>query len=464
VKKFFLTLFVSFLTACAVSPTYHTPKFILPNQYTFSPPNKIFSHAFLHDRILTSLIYEALSGKNLDLKMAWARIRQAQAELGMSKAALIPQLDLHGKISMDKLSGNSELLSNFAIQQNLPLNYTDYKLTFDASWEIDFFGRITRAIESKRAQFESTLENQYYLSLIISAEIAKLYTQYRVFQKRIQIATEGIRLYDQSLLLMKQLTKTGAQSQIQLFRMESNRYSALSNLTVLEAESKANVAALAILVGVFPEKLFIKLNQNAPIPKIDSRQLAMGLPSDLLKNRPDIKIAERELAAASADIGVAIANQFPQFQLVADLGKDSVNPGHFFQKASSLWSLSPQLTLPIFEAGKLKNNVAAKKAIRDQKLFAYKKSILQALSDVETSLIRYHKEKEKNNHLFSALNKLSSERKLVELEYRLGKVTELELISIKLEENTLKDQSIQSEGQMIVHFIALSKSLGVLIR
>ncbi len=477
-KNHFYLLLLLLLTSCTVGPNYHAPLHRLPSHYSAiakkNASNKNesnFWHSCINDPILIALIKQAICGNNLDLQKALANLRQSRAELSIATADFFPQLDATAKISRDRLSADSEALSAFQtgiIPQiksifhtgSFPLSYTDYNFGIDASWEIDIFGHTRRSVEASRAMFQSNLENQRNVAIAVAAEVARTYTQYRVYQQRIIIAKRTINSYAETAHLVKLQMRAGSASGIDLDRIESEFLSAKASLPPLQAEAKATLASLAVLVGEMPEKLFIQLNSVAPIPVINSRIIHLGLPSDLLQRRPDIRIAERNLAAATANIGVAVANQFPRFQLVGDLGSDTTIPGTYFHKASVFWSVGPKISIPIFEGGRLKNAVKAQEAIRDAALATYKQSVLQALADVESSLIRYDHERARKQKLLASYKKLNAALHLIKLQYRTGQSPLLDVLDIERELSTLQDQYAQSEGQVIIDLIALYKALG----
>ena len=460
-----LPLLLFLLTSCTVGPNYHKPTAPLPSKYSLAKPNVAsqktnrFWSIFLSDPVLVSLINQALRGNNLDIQKAYANICQARAELGITRADLFPQLNASGKISRDRLSANSEILVAFP-RGIIPLNYTDYKFEFDASWEIDFFGRIRRGVEASRARFQSAIENQYNVAISTAAEVANIYTQYRVYQQRIIIAQNTIHSYTQTVKLVKLQKQAGSATGVDLSRAESEVLSAKATLPPLQAEAKATLAALAVLVGEYPESLFKKLSKTAPIPFVSTSNLSVGLPSDLLLRRPDIKIAERNLAAATADIGVARANQFPRFQLVGDLGSDTTIPGAFFQAASLFWSVGPQVSIPIFQGGRLINAVKAQEAARDSALANYKQTVLQALADVESSLIRYDRERLRKQKIQASYNKLKSAFRLIKLQYRSGQTSLIDVLDVERQLNQLADEQAQSAGQVTINLVSLYKALG----
>jgi NodT family efflux transporter outer membrane factor (OMF) lipoprotein len=457
-------MLMALLTSCTVGPTYHAPADSLPSYYIYRDKHSSSNNAndcwwnSLGDPVLVNLISQAINGDNLDVKKAQAKVRQARAELGIVDADFFPQLNANGDISRDHLSANSELLGS--IPFSIPQNYTDYKFGFDASWELDFFGHTRRMQEALRARLQSVIENQNNVAITTAAEVARIYVQYRVYQQRIIIARHTIASYAETARLVKLQMQAGSATGVDLQRVESEVLSAQSALPPLQAEEKATLSALAVMVGDYPETLSLQLDKPSPIPVIKAKFISVGLPSDLLRRRPDVRIAERELAAATADIGVSVADQFPRFQLVGDLGFDTIFPGTYTKAASRYWNWGPQISIPIFEGGRLKNAVKEHEAMRDIALASYRQSILQALSDVESSLIRYDRERIRNQKLRASYNKLKSAARLIKLQYRDGQTSLIDVLDVERQINQLEDQHVQSMGLVAINLVSLYKSLG----
>lgn len=453
------------IQSCTVGPNYHAPDLSLPPSYisqhnkTVAKHNERFWWYALKDRTLVKLINKALTGNNLDIQKAQAKIKQSRALLGISSADFYPQLNAHGKLVRDRLSANSELLSAFP-KGLIPLSYTDYVLGFDASWELDFFGYTRRTVEASTARWQSQFESANDVVITTVAEVAKTYTQYRVYQQRISITKHNIASYAETARLVRLQYRAGSATQLDVKRIESQLLAAKALLPPLQADARAQVAALAVLVGEYPEDLYRELKRPAPIPRMTTQLLSVGLPSDLLRRRPDIRMAERELAAATADVGVAVANEFPRFQLAGNLGFDTVFPGTYWDNASRYWSIGPKFSLPIFQGGRLKQTVNAREAERDLAFAAYKKVVLNALAEVESSLVRYDQERLRKRNLAASLAKLKSAVRLVTLQYRSGQASLTDVLDVQREVDSINEQYAQSIGQVTVNLIALYKALG----
>ncbi len=464
-KHLYFILLIVLFTGCTVGPDYHTPTEQLPSHYKAT--GKQYSSAVdninwwnsLGDPLLVKLINQAVGGDNLDIQKAQATVRQARAALGVTSADLYPQLDANGKISRDHLSGNSEIIGSFP-PGVIPLYYTDYQFGFDASWELDFFGYTRRSIEASKARLESDIENQNDVEITTAAEVARNYIQYRIDQQRILITKHTIASYVETAKLVNIQLEAGLATVADLHRVESEVLSAQASLPSLEAEAQATLNALAVMVGEYPETLSEQLNIPAPIPVINPKNISVGLPSDLLQQRPDVRSAERQLAAATADIGVATANEYPRFELVGDLGSDTVFPGTFTHAASRYWSIAPKVVIPLFQGGRLRGEVKENEAARDVALANYKKSILQALADVETAMVRYDNEQLREKNLRASYEKEQSVAKLIKIQYVDGQASLIDVLDVERQVNQLNDEYAQSLGQVSINLVSLYKSLG----
>jgi NodT family efflux transporter outer membrane factor (OMF) lipoprotein len=244
------------LTGCTVGPDYHPPRDQLPTHFINAKkkpsPEDVDAYWWrsIKDPVLASLINQALQ-RNLDIQQAQAKIRQSRAELNIATADFLPELNVTGKVSRDHLSRNSELISS--IPFSIPLNYTDTKMEFDASWELDIFGHTRRTVEASKATLQSTIESMNDMALRVTAEVAKDYIQYRVYQQRINIATSTINSYKKTAKLIRLLLKAGNATAIDLQRTESQTLSAEATLPSLQAESRATLSALAVMIDESPE-------------------------------------------------------------------------------------------------------------------------------------------------------------------------------------------------------------------
>lgn len=453
------------LAGCAVGPDYRAPDFStrLPVRYgnadgsvspTAVPDNwwQIFG-----DPALDRLVQRALEN-NPDLAAADANIRQARAALSMVAGGQAPQLNASGRVGHDQLSRNSEGFANIPFADP-KTRFDDYRAGFDASWEIDLFGRTARGMEAAQARLGSVEEQRRDVALRVAAEVARNVIDYRAWQLRIDNGTAMLDNSREILRLTRLRGAAGLASENDVAQAQNSMHDAAAALPPLQAGRQAALAALGVLVDQPLAEIAAGLQGHAPIP-VSLEPAPVGLPGELLLRRPDVRMAERRLAAASADIGVAVAEQYPRLTLIGSGGWDSITPGAFGAQASRFWSLGPQLSLPLLSGGRLEAQVDSRAAARDAALASYRKAVLGALSDTETALIRYQRERARLNELDGARRARLHQVELADQRYRVGETAAFELIDARQQLASLEDQRLASEQALAGNLVALFKSLG----
>lgn len=449
------------LVAChPVGPTYIPPKPAVPDQFTSTggtvPAFLEWSPSW-RDPQLASLVERALKGSP-DLQVAEARLRQARANQGIQEAAGGPDLSMGSKVSRDRISENSGLVSNLPTK-SLKTEFTTYQVGFDASWEIDLFGHQRRLAEGARARTEASEERLRDVRLVLASEVIRTYVDYRMGQQRLALAEDNLNDHEELVRLTKLRVGAGDAPDQELQRMEINRDDAQAVLAGLKMNVRQSLAALSVLTATPLQELDTQLQDKAPLMAVPEAPAA-GLPSELLQRRPDVRVAEREMAAACADIGVAQAERYPRFVLVGSGGWTSVSSGTLISTASSTWSVGPQLSVPIFNRGKLNNKVRANEAAFDAASAIYRKSVLAAVADVEVALNRVAQSEERRLRLTEAGRRSQQSVRLVELQYKTGEISKVSLLEVRLASANHEDQEIQAHAQSLNALVSLQKALG----
>lgn len=449
------------LVAChPVGPTYIPPKPAVPDQFTSTggtvPAFLEWSPSW-RDPQLASLVERALKGSP-DLQVAEARLRQARANQGIQEAAGGPDLSMGSKVSRDRISENSGLVSNLPTK-SLKTEFTTYQVGFDASWEIDLFGHQRRLAEGARARTEASEERLRDVRLVLASEVIRTYVDYRMGQQRLALAEGNLNDHEELVRLTKLRVGAGDAPDQELQRMEINRDDAQAVLAGLKMNVRQSLATLSVLTATPLQELDTQLQDKAPLMAVPEAPAA-GLPSELLQRRPDVRVAEREMAAACADIGVAQAERYPRFALVGSGGWTSVSSGTLISTASSTWSVGPQLSVPIFNRGKLKNKVRANEAAFDAASAIYRKSVLAAVADVEVALNRVAQSEERRLRLTEAGRRSQQSVRLVELQYKTGEISKVSLLEVRLASANHEDQEIQAHAQSLNALVSLQKALG----
>lgn len=456
-------LATSLVLGCAVGPDYHEPQIAVPRSYaetlegaTPDVGNGRWWESF-GDRSLVKLIEAALRD-NPDLSAAAARIAESRAIRDSISGGDRPNIDASGHAGRDSISRNGEALANLPFS-NARNTFTTYRAGFDASWEIDLFGHTRRSLEAANARLDSSIEARHEAIVSVAGEVARNYVDYRTYQRRIDTTRRSVQTFEQTVDLVRLQTEAGLASVLDLDRAQIDWLSNRANLHTLEAEGRASAYALATLVGSEPAAIVAMLSSDAPIPA-DPGIVPIGLPSDLARRRPDVRRSERELAAATADIGVAVADQFPRFSLTAALGSDSVTPGNFAVSASRYWSVVPQVTAPLLDGGRRRNVTKARLAARDEALARYRKAVLAALADVESALIRVDRQRARVADLDAAYRVSVAALGLSRERYQAGDTPLTDLLDTERQAHLVGDQRVQASGQLATNIISLYKALG----
>ena len=469
------------LSGCMVGPDYRRPEVPLPGQWrgtgsgapaAVTPTDLATWWRAFGDPILDELVAAALH-QNLDLKTAVARVRQARAERAISAAGLYPSLAANAEYQHARpFSQNSQFGSlvepGSPSAASLPSNFLTedlYQGEFDASWELDVFGGIHRGIEAADADVAATEDNALATQVTLLAEVARTYVDIRSLERRLVIVAENLDSQRNSVALTEDRFRTGLVSELDVRQARSLLATTLAEVPSLERAREQSVHALSVLLGGEPNALQATLARGAPIPGgSDPDALAVripaGLPADLLRRRPDIRRAERQVAAATARIGVATAELFPKFSLTGLVGLQSISAGDFFSGGSRYFSAGPTISWRLFEGGRLRANIDVQDAVTEQALYAYEQTVLTGLRDVEDALVAYGKERTRHDALADAVEQDGRSVALSRDLYVHGLGTYLAVLIAERSQYTSQDSLVQSDQALVVDLIATYKALG----
>jgi multidrug efflux system outer membrane protein len=461
------------LTGCAVGPNFKPPTTKVPEAYYSldnakqpkpasqtipQPVTLVHWWQSFHDPILDSLVQLALSS-NLDLRTAEARIRQARAARGMAVAGLLPQIDASALYQRSKgssetsTSGGGTAVSTFGPFREL------FQVGLDASWELDIFGGTRRNIEAANADLAASVEDRRDVLVTLVGEVGNNYLNLRGFQQQIAIAKKNLAAQQKTAGITHKRYEAGFVGKLDVANADAQVATTASTIPVLESSSQAAIYSIGVLLGKEPDFLAKELASAAPIPPTPP-QVPVGLPSDLLRRRPDIRRAEAQLHAATARIGVAVADLFPKFNLTGSLGFAANDITKIGAQNSKFWSFSPSVTWPVFAGGKIRWNIEVQNALQEQALLTYQQTVLTALKDVETALVAYAKEQEHQKALATAV---ANNRQAVDLAmtlYVAGKTDFLNVLSAQLALFSTEDALTKSTRTLGTDLIALYKALG----
>ncbi|GHS86485.1 RND efflux system, hypothetical protein, NodT [Synergistales bacterium] len=401
------------------------------------------------DDTLKRLIKLALNN-NRDLLIARSRVTEARSALGISKAALLPWLD-----NVDSWGRAREPVSAGGTGSPNEL----YRLAIDASWEIDIFGG--RRQETKAAT--ATLEAQYaalhgaWVSL--SSEVALNYLSLRTLQERLRVAESNLSLQRETLDMIKSQHDTGLADSLALNQAQYMFHQTQATIPTLQTNIEATLNQLAILAGSVPGSLEDELNQPQPMPSVNNAEL-IGIPADSLRQRPDIRQAERQLAAQIARKKSAQADLWPKFRLVGAIGFESGSSGSLFESSSKLWSFGPQISLPIFHAGAIRKNIQVQTAKQEQALAAYEQTVLMAVAEVRNAMTANVLEYQRNASLRGGVEAAREALAVATDKYRSGLSDFNNVIIAQQALLSLEEQYAVSEGQRASNVVRIFKAVG----
>lgn len=457
-------LILSIFTGCAVGPDYRTPESgdLTPGpmehrEESLSPPAEWWM--VLQDPVLKDLLARA-DNANRDLRIANTRIREARAGLLQAQGGFLPSLGAAASASEQRQSENGVLLSSLpSVAGNIDPQTSLYRVGFDASWELDWFGRTRRGVEAARARLESAEEASNLARQSVMAELVLNYIQLRGLQERRIILLRNIEVQEDTLDLVRDRRSSGLGNDLAVSQARSQLLTTRASLPGLEAGVQARLHAISTLVGSPPRALPESLETFQELPALPSHLLRY-IPANVIQRRPDIRLAERQLRAESAEIGQAMADQWPTFSLTGGFAFESTDTGNLFDAASRTWSIGPGLQWPIFSANRISANIDRQEAQYEGALANYEQSVLRAFQEVETVLAQNIQQRETSRRLEAATEETARSLELSKALYESGLADFLSVLNAERQLVLIEDQLIQSRTREWTAFIRLYKALG----
>ncbi len=461
------------LAGCTVGPNYSRPHTPVPPAYAEPDPTSGLSDPQLAswwgtfgDPELDKLVNRAVA-RNLDVETAAARIREARANERVAGAAALPEVSAEASATRQRISEhaipippggppNGGKTPEFALPGT---EFSSFRIGFDASWELDLFGKTRRSVEAARARTGAAIWDLRDLQVTAGAEVANAYLRLRTLQQRIAVADAEVSRQQRALSLVAARVRGGLVTGQDLEQQKSQLASAKAAIPPLKAEADAQIHALGVLTGDTPEALVAELSPAGALPPSPPRVPA-GLPSDLLRRRPDIRAAERNVAAATADIGVATADLYPSFSLSAAPALVSTALATLLEWGSRSYSAGAAVNWPIFNGGRTRANIDASNARQERALIAYRKTILTALQDVEDALSEVDNDRRQAAGLEEALSTARRAEDIARTRYRGGLVTLSDVLQAQANRISLESQVIETKGALARDTVALFKALG----
>ena len=458
-------LLLSGLSGCAMGPDYHEETPAVPVHWQadeqVTKPGQSFAEASTDpetlktwwksfgDAGLDSLMDKALAD-NLDVKMALARIDQARAERRGTRAELFPTVNV---------TAGAQRNENPFPGLASGIKYNLFELGFDALWEIDLFGRQQRRLEAASADLEGTNEQYRQALVVLSAEVARNYIDYRSLQRQLQITRSNLEAQQHTLELTERLSNEGVGTRHDVVRARAQTEATSAQIPALEAGVIAALRQLEVLIGQQPGKLDAELDASAGLPVAPARQL-LSSPAETIRWRPDIRVAERQLAAATAMQGAAIAELFPKVSLSAFLGLRNTDIESLFKSAAFSYGTAANLMQPLLNFGRIQAGIDMAKAQQQEAYLVYQKAVLDALQETETSLTHYLKEEIRRQTLARAVADQRESVRLSQLRYQEGVISFLDVLDSQRTLYVAEIELARSEALVSTNLIAVYKALG----
>lgn len=403
----------------------------------------------LNDPVLGDLIQKAFVA-NPSYEIAASRLREARANTNIAIGSFLPMID--GSYNATR-TGNSKNRPN---AEFIPNRTDTYQAGFDASWEIDIFGGLRREYEAADAEEEAAAASYDDAGVSVAAEVARNYVEFRSFEKRVSIAEGNLKIQEESRDLVKAKFDAGVSSELDLAQANSQLEATRATVPVLRTELKRRLYRLATLCGQAPQA-FTVAGTIATIPTMNGA-LEISQPSELLRSRPDVRVAERQLAAQTARVGVAIADIFPKIRLIGSLGVQSEKSGSLFEGDSRFWSFGPSVTMPFFHGGQILANIDVQEERTTQALALYEQTVLGALEDAQNSLNAYSYELERVGSLQKSLEASNRALAISKDLYAQGLVDFLRVLEAQRATFSAEDSFTESQARVALSGIGVYKA------
>jgi NodT family efflux transporter outer membrane factor (OMF) lipoprotein len=474
------------LGACTVGPNFEPPDWLSPTSWFAKKAEPITPAPSIavaepidpnwwnlfNDPVLTGL-ERRVAGENLDVQIATVRIAESRAQLGVAGAAQFPTLNANGSYTRQKasdvgvfsnspnaLGANGATGSNTGGIRGGHIDAFDvYQVGFDASWEVDLWGRVRRSVESATASVMVSAEARRDTLLSSLAELARDYIQLRGTQSLLAIARDNVRIAQQNLQLTQQRATGGVTTDLDVANAAAQLRTTAAEIPRLEQQESEFINAISLLLGQPPNALQAELIRAKPVPPVPPR-VPVGLPSELARRRPDIRQAEAQLHATTADIGVAAANFYPSVKLSGSLGLQALQPWQMFNIDARNYAVGPGVTIPIFEGGQLRATLALRKAQQQEAAIVYQKTVLGAWHEVDNALTAYQTEQARRDQLIQAVAQNQRALGLAQSRYQEGVADFLQVLTAQQNLLSTQQQLALATTNVSANLVVLYKALG----
>jgi outer membrane protein, multidrug efflux system len=469
-KSIILLLLTTALSACAVGPNYHRPANHVAKQfptaaagpeatrespasgdiYSRAPTQAEFWKQF-DDPVLNSMVGDALTA-NYDLRIALGRLVQARALRNQSLFDLAPTVTASAGYTKQRTPAVEDPFGG-------PYITKLYDAGFDATWELDFFGGVRRGIQARNAELEGEVANLHDAQVSVIAEVARNYFELRGEQTQLAVARANVKNQRQVLGLAQAELRAGSGTDLDVARAQSQLSTTLSTIGPLEAAITRSIHRLSVLTGRDPDALTGTLSAPHDLPPLPPF-VPVGTPEELLRRRPDIRVAERNLAASTALVGVAVSNLFPKVTFTGSFGYAAAEPAGFGSSGSRSYMIGPGITWAAFDLGRVRAQIAGARAGTVIALDQYHQTVLNALEETEDALVTHARDRDQLRNAQDAARASATAARLAEIRYQGGMVDFLSVLDAERTQLQTEDALAQSRTEAATSLIAVYKALG----
>ncbi|MGE4285815.1 MAG: efflux transporter outer membrane subunit [Phycisphaerae bacterium] len=456
---FFFTALI-FIGGCAVGPDYKAPESNVPAQWSKASLNDINDTSLqlgqwwdmFNDSTLSALIEKGTG--NRELAAAASRVSQAQYRLAIAKGEYYPSIDAAAAYERAKASKNAT-----GAMPGLTDPTNNHSIGLGLSWDIDLFGRNKRQVEQAMAELDAARE-QYNNTLInLYADIATQYVELRAIDKRIEYAEENLRIQRETLNLTTTRFEADLVSQLDVTQASMNMHNTESMIPPLHASRTWAANRLCTLLGLRPGELDNMLNAQGSLPQAP-QELLIGIPADIVRNRPDVLRAERLLAAQSARVGVATADLYPSLSITGNFLLQSTDIGDLGEWNSRAYSFGPSIGWNVFDGNRIRSNIELEKERTKEYLANYEQIVLAALAEVEGAVDAYVREREARSALADSVQSAKMSVELANSRYNAGLTDFQNVLDMQRSLSTQQDKLALSEGYVASNLIEVYRALG----
>lgn len=480
--RYVYSVFLLCMAGCKVGPNYHKPEIAMPDTFVESKVGENISDKDLcswwkhwNDPLLNSLVQEAVEG-NFDLQIAIEKILEARSYYRIESSYLGPAINLNALATRSRFSqniftttsdleaiGTGSAPGGAATPKGSrfgPPLQNFFQVGFDAIWELDIWGSLRRTQKAAEEEWEAVQMQAQDVLLTTISEVVRGYVTIRSLQQQMEILEKKITVEKRNLSLTRFLEEAGLDSQRPVEEMVIALEQDLANMPILETSYKQTIFALAVLLGRQPESLLATFIEVKPIPNSFGK-VPGGLPSDLLRRRPDIRAAERQLAAATERVGVAISDYFPQISLTGNaFGYESNKQNNWIVPGARYWTIGPNVQWNLLNFGATRAQVSMADSLQRQAFLSYEQVIIESLQDVEGALVAYFDEQKRATHLLEEKEASYRFWQLTDDLFKAGLTNEMEVLQAQNNMLDKETECLQSEQALASDLVALYKALG----